>query len=207
MSDFLRNLPGAVAPIFRDSGRAAPPERVEFIKSAADLHARRREEERQAALRAEAEAGAQQDIALEEVPPPSPTAAPSSRQQDVPNVKREPEPPALSYEQHSAQRAVFRHACNWLQLHHLCGNPHCRRAKNCRGNPMNCMRAAVPHVPESARQFVRGMIEGKELDLDFEEAFEDAEEFQESWAGWIAGLQAAAKAGNKAGKPRQKGPK
>lgn len=125
-------------------------------------------------------------------------AAPPVREEKVREEKAAPKPqpamPVLSHEQSVAQRAVFRHACDWFELHHLCANANCRKARGCRGEPMACLRAAIPQVPESARQFVRGMIEGQEVGLDFEEAFEDAEEFQDGWAAWIAGLQAAGKA-------------
>ena len=100
--------------------------------------------------------------------------------------------PSLSHAQRSAERAAWRHACDWLELHHLCANARCRRAGRCHGEPMACFRAAVPLVPEAARQFVRRMIEGQELGLDFEEAFEGAADFHDGWFAWIAGLQAAA---------------
>jgi len=194
-SDYIRDLPGAQAPMFRASApRPVPTEQTEeeLVKIGRELRARCLEEERKA-LAGKTESAAETAPANEPVTPPRVAQQPSSHQ-DVSTAKFKPAPPTLSYEQRSALRAVWRDACDWLQLHHLCRNARCRKAEACRGEPMNCMRAAIPLVPESARQFVRSMIEGKALDLDFEEAFEDAEELQDGWAAWIAGLQAAAKA-------------
>jgi hypothetical protein len=133
---------------------------------------------------------------------PAGKSASIDRSEPAPAVRREPGPPALSHEQSVAQRALFRHACDWLELHHLCSNTDCNRAKRCRGEAVACLRAAIPHVPESARQFVRSMIEGQELGLSFEEAFEDAEELADGWEAWIAGLQAASKAGTRVKRPK-----
>jgi hypothetical protein len=208
VSDYIRHLPAGRVPLFRASEpRSAPTGQTEeeLVTIGAELRARRREEQREAALRAEADAGAQQEIAPEGVTPPSPAAAPASCQQEVSTVKPQTNRPVLSHEQRCAERALFRCACNWLELHHLCANARCRKSGSCRGEAVACLRAAIPLVPESARQFVRGMIEGKELDLDFEEAFEDAGEFQDGWSAWIAGLQAAARRRSLPVRPRASG--
>ena len=195
-SDPIRHLPASRIPLFRDNGpRPDPAGEADYIKSAAALHAQLRERDR-----AEADA-----------------AAPPHQQKSsaaTPQANR----PVMSHEQREAERALFRHAGNWLELHHLCRNKRCRRAGECRGEPVACFRAAMPKVPEAARQFVRAMIEGQELGLSFEEAMEDAEELQVGWAAWIAGLEAAAAARVRAGErgerpvrtpgqPASKGPK
>jgi hypothetical protein len=132
---------------------------------------------------------------------PAPAPSVPARREEEASSKRKPALPQVSHEQRTAERAMWRHACDWLELHHLCANTRCHRAGRCRGEPIACLRARIPQVPEAARQFVRRMIEGQELCLPFEEAFEDAGELQDGWSAWIAGLEAAAKA-----RPRQKGP-
>jgi len=104
-----------------------------------------------------------------------------------------PEPPpaaTLTPEQHRAERMAWRHACNWLQLHHLCGHWRCRRAGRCRGEPTSCLRAAIPRVPRSARDFVLRMMKAQELGLPFEEAFEDAADYFDGYEAWVTGLAA-----------------
>jgi hypothetical protein len=193
MNDRLSHIPIGIAPPFRDRApHSAPSGDTEYIKSAAELHARRREQERLAALRAEADAKAQDAIASEAVT--KPPAAASLRRQTGSTAKPQGNRPSLSPEQRAAERALFRHGCGWLQLHLMCAKSSCRKSGGCRGEPVACFRAAMPHVPETARQFVRAMLEGQELGLSFEEAMEDAEDLQAGWEGWIAGLEAAAKA-------------
>jgi len=108
----------------------------------------------------------------------------------------EPQPAAiLTPEQHRAERAAWRHACNWFQLHHLCDHGRCRRAGRCRGDPMACLRAGVPRVPQSARDFVSSMMKAQDLGLPFEEAFEDAADCFEGYEAWSAGLAARRRGG------------
>ena len=104
-----------------------------------------------------------------------------------------PEPPSaatLTPEQHRAERMAWRHGCDWLQLHRICRHNRCRRAGHCRSNPVTCLRAGVPRVPRSARDFVLRMMKAQELDLPFEDAFEDATDYFDGWEAWVAGLAA-----------------
>jgi hypothetical protein len=142
---------------------------------------------------------AREEAATDGLPAPAQACAAPPLREEKADPKPQSALPVLSHEQRVAQRAVFRHACDWLDLHHLCANARCRKAKSCRGEPMACLRVGVAQAPESARTFVRLMIEGKELGLSFEEAMDDAEEFQDGWAAWIAGLKAA-----QAAKPAKK---
>jgi hypothetical protein len=176
----LRHVPAGQVPVSCDSGpRVASESSLHDVlkEIAADAKARRNER-REAALRAQAERETKSD----------------ERRMPKPQAGR----PALSQEQRKAERALFRHGCDWLALHHLCSKMRCRKAQRCRGDAVACLRAAIPLVPESARQFVREMIEGQEWGLSFEEAMEKAEELQDGWASWIAGLEAASKARGKA---------
>ena len=91
------------------------------------------------------------------------------------------------------ERLIWRHACNWLELHRICRQARCRHAGRCRGNPETCLRAGVRLAPQPARDFVRSMMQAQELGLSFEEAFEDAADHREGYCGWITGLWAAAK--------------
>ncbi len=91
----------------------------------------------------------------------------------------------------AAERAIWRHGCNWLELFRLCRRSRCRHAGQCRGEPTACLRAGVQHAPDSVRQFVIGMIKGQELGLSFDEAFEDAADYQDAYFAWVAGLEAA----------------
>jgi len=91
---------------------------------------------------------------------------------------------------HSAERAAWRHACDWLELHRLCRHRRCRHAGRCRGEPVSCLHAGVPRVPRSARYFVTSMMRAQDLGLPFEEAFENAADYFDSYEAWVIGLEA-----------------
>jgi hypothetical protein len=91
----------------------------------------------------------------------------------------------------AAERMLWRHGCNWLELFRLCRRSRCRHARRCRGEPKACLHAGVRHAPESVREFVIGMIKAQELGLSFDEAFDDAADCHDAYFAWVAGLQAA----------------
>jgi len=141
--------------------------------------------------------------ALPELPPEArpdlPPEEPSRKSSPEPIAPAPFEPaglcpgdPATAEQIVRAERWHWRHACNWLELFRLCGQTRCRHASRCRGEPVRCLHAGVPHVPQSARLFVERMMKAKELGLSFEEAFDDVAEHHDGYFAWLAGLRAVA---------------
>jgi len=109
----------------------------------------------------------------------------------APAASAPPPGDTLSGKQHRAMCALWRHACDWFELHRICRQARCRRAGRCRGEPVGCLRAGARRVPQPARDFVRAMMQAQELGLPFEEAFEDADDYHDGYFGWLAGLAAS----------------
>jgi hypothetical protein len=133
-------------------------------------------------------------IAAAEAPPPK---APDGKIANAPSATVSSQTPPTSADAGralaaiSAERACWRHACDWLELFRICWQARCRHAARCRGEPMACLRAGVQHAPEPAREFVRRMMQAQELGLPFDEAFEDAADCHDGYFSWLAGLAAA----------------
>ena len=92
---------------------------------------------------------------------------------------------------HRLERRGLREACNWLELPRICRKARCRKAGRCRGEPLACLRAGLARAPEPAREFVRSMMQARDLGLSFEEAFEDAADCHDGYFAWLDGLRAA----------------
>jgi hypothetical protein len=92
---------------------------------------------------------------------------------------------------HRLERRGLREACNWLELSRICRKARCRKAGRCRGEPLACLRAGLALAPEPAREFVRSMMQARDLGLSFEEAFEDAADCHDGYFAWLDGLRAA----------------
>jgi hypothetical protein len=94
-------------------------------------------------------------------------------------------------ELHLVQRQGFREACKWFELWRICRKARCRKAGRCRGEAAACLRAGLALAPDSAREFVRRMMQARDLGLSFDEAFEGAAHCHDGYFAWLDGLRAA----------------
>jgi hypothetical protein len=63
-----------------------------------------------------------------------------------------------------------------LCLWGLCANAACRRARKCKREPRDCLARTIPLVPEEARDGVAAMLDGRRLQLSYDEVRDDAPE-------------------------------
>jgi hypothetical protein len=112
-------------------------------------------------------------------------------------------PPALIDKALAADRdarrrlhaVMMRKMCRWnsniLALWGLCPRAACRRARQCRGNAVDCFRRYGPLVPQHVRDAAEllylGILEG----LTFEQAWENPEQDAEALNEWLVTVERA----------------
>jgi hypothetical protein len=87
--------------------------------------------------------------------------------------------------------STLRTTSNTLCLWALCGKPACRRARQCRRDPNDCIARYAPLVPEEARCGVLALIEAGRCGISDEQMRADAPAEIAALESWIAQVHAA----------------
>ena len=90
-----------------------------------------------------------------------------------------------------SETRMLRYMSDCLALPALCRNATCRRMKQCKGQPRDCLSRFAPLVPEDAREWVKAMLEGLDDRRDFDDVRED---YPDEFAAFIAWREALANA-------------
>jgi hypothetical protein len=93
---------------------------------------------------------------------------------------------------HPALAPAFRWCADMLCLWNLCGKPACRRRRTCSGAPRECLARYAPLVPQDAREGVKQMLNGLQLQLGYDEVREDAPDEVAAVEDWNARALASA---------------
>jgi hypothetical protein len=105
----------------------------------------------------------------------------------------DPHHPALTHD--------LRTISNLLCLWGLCGKPACRRARQCKRDPRDCLSRYAPLVPDDARDGVAAMFEGKQCGMSYDELRAEAPLEIAAIESWIGLVHAAARAPLSAAQP------
>ena len=79
---------------------------------------------------------------------------------------------------------ALRWTSDMLCLWGLCANAKCRRARQCRGEPSDCMTQYEPIVPENAYEGALLLREFKEIGMSFGDACEECPDEVEAIYQW-----------------------
>ena len=77
---------------------------------------------------------------------------------------------------YAAETKVLRYISSLMYLFGLCQRRDCRRARDCHGDPRDCLTRYAPLVPEAAREGVKTMLDGQHDGLAFDDVREGAED-------------------------------
>jgi hypothetical protein len=80
---------------------------------------------------------------------------------------------------------------NTLGLYGFCGRSACRRARACRGQPLDCVVRYAPLVPEDAGEGAKALVDGHYDRLDFDAVYDEAPDEIEALAEWTAQIKRA----------------
>ena len=82
--------------------------------------------------------------------------------------------------------ATLRWTADMLRLWALCGKPACRRARQCRRDPIACTDRYAPLVPQAAGCGFAALFEGKQRGLGYDEVRAEAPEDIAAYEAWLA---------------------
>ena len=87
---------------------------------------------------------------------------------------------------HDNDTATLRWTADMLRLWALCGKPACRRARQCRRDPVACTNRYTALVPQAAGCGFAMLADGKLLGLSYEDVRAQAPEEIAAYEDWLA---------------------
>ena len=87
---------------------------------------------------------------------------------------------------HRSHTPALRWMADMLSLWGLCGRPACRRARQCKCEPRDCLARYAPLAPELARDGVKVLLDALPYRIDYDDLREDAPDEVTALEQWRA---------------------
>jgi hypothetical protein len=103
----------------------------------------------------------------------------------APSLLFPPHRQPLSAQEIANETTVLRSMTHSLRLWALCRRAACYRMQRCSGDPRLCLPRYARLVPQEARDWVKAMFEGDEMEWDFDTLCENYPDELEAYGEWL----------------------